>query len=126
MDLKQLVQDLWNDMDNQNWDKLPGYFSETATINWHNTNECFSVHEFVLANSKYPGEWSIKIEKLLRTGDIVISVVRVMSKNANISFHATSFFKFKAGKIEVLDEYWGEDEKPPQWRIEPGVGQPIS
>lgn len=42
-----------------------------------------------------------------------------------MSVHATSFFEFRNGKIKVLDEYWGDDGKVPQWRIEKQIGKPI-
>ena len=116
MDLEQLVRNLWRDMDNKSWSKLPEYFSDTAAINWHNTNECFSVQDFVLVNSKYPGEWRITVKRLHSIGDIVISVAMVAPKNGGKSYHVTSFFEFSAGKIAVLDEYWGEDGNPPLWR----------
>ena len=126
MDYKQSVLNMWNDINNQNWGELSLYFSEAAVINWHNTNECFSVREFVLANSKYPGKWLIEVEKLLETENIVISVVKVILEDSNISFHATSFFQFLDAKITVLDEYWGDDSQPPQWRVDMGIGKSIA
>jgi len=126
MDLKQIVIDFWEDMNNQNWDKLSPYFSETAMINWHNTNESFSVSEFVLVNSHYPGDWLIKVENLVTIDNIVISVIKIQLKDHSISFYATSFFEFKAEKIEVLDEYFGENAQPPQWRIAMQLGASIT
>ncbi len=125
MEPEKLVSDLWGDIDRQNWSNLPYYFSDTATINWHNTNECFSVEEFILANSKYPGDWQITVEKLVGIGNIAISVVKVALKEENSSFHATSFFEFEGEKIMKLDEYWGSDDKPPQWRADMKIGKPI-
>lgn len=121
--MKDIVIKLWNDIDKQNWSALPSYFLETATINWHNTNECFNIDEFVRANSEYPGDWAVKIERLMESDNIVISVVKV--KNGDISFHATSFFAFDSNKVKTLDEYWGDDGKAPQWRIDKRIGRPI-
>lgn len=125
MDLSAMVSSLWGDIHAQNWGNLPSYFTQTATINWHNTNERFSVNEFVLANSRYPGDWQIRIEKLMSANQIVISVVQVLLKESGVSFHATSFFQFENGKIQTLDEYWSEDGPPPQWRTELKIGTPI-
>ncbi len=125
MAIKKIVLDLWGDLNRQNWDNLSSYFSETATINWHDSNERFSVDEFVFANSHYPGNWQINIEKLISIENIVISVVKVSLKESDISFHATSFFEFENDKIKTLDEYWGEDGIPPQWRIDMKIGKPI-
>ena len=124
---KQLVSDFWDSMNSRNWGKLPSYFAQTAVINWHGSNECFSVEEFVLVNSKYPGKWQIELEKLLEAGDTAVSVVRVTLEGGDMVFHATSFFQFLDGKISLLDEYWGEaDGSPPTWRAEMGIGRPIA
>ena len=125
MNLKEHVIALWNDMDKQNWSNIGTYFEDRAVINWNNTNERFTVEEFIRVNAEYPGDWSIEIERLECTGNLVISVVKVQLKSDNISVHATSFFEFNNGKIKVLNEYWGDDGKAPQWRIEKQIGKPI-
>ncbi|WP_415520971.1 hypothetical protein [Clostridium sp.] len=58
--------------------------------------------------------------------NLVISVVKVQLKNKDASFHATSFFEFNNGKIKLLNEYWGDDGKAPQWRIDKQIGEKIS
>ena len=123
---KEKVIGLWNDMDKQNWCSLHTYFEDDAIINWNNTNESFNVEEFVRANSEYPGDWSIKIERLECIENLVVSVVKVQLKNDDLSFHATSFFEFNSNKIKQLNEYWGDDGKAPQWRIDKKIGKPIN
>ncbi|MCL2671639.1 MAG: nuclear transport factor 2 family protein [Clostridiales bacterium] len=125
MNHKQSVSELWNHIDRQNWDALPAYFTDSAVINWHNTNECFSVPEFVLANGAYPGKWRIAVEKLLSFDDTVISVVKATLQEGDVAFHAVSFFQFAGDKITLLDEYWGDDAAPPQWRAEMRIGKSI-
>ena len=49
-------------------------------MNWHCTNEHFTVDEFIQANCEYPGQWDGKIERIENVGDTVITVVRVYSK----------------------------------------------
>ncbi|ABW18689.1 nuclear transport factor 2 family protein [Alkaliphilus oremlandii] len=125
IDYKEQVISLWNDMDHQNWDALYTYFQDDAIINWNNTNESFNVTEFVKANAEYPGDWSIEIERLECIQNLVISVVKVQLKRDAVSVHATSFFEFEDGKIKLLNEYWGDDGEPPQWRIEKQIGRHI-
>jgi len=36
-----------------------------------------------------------------------------------------SFIKLKDDKIISMDEYWGDDGAPPQWRLEKGLGTKI-
>lgn len=110
------VIDLWNDINDQNWNNIHTYFDQEAIINWNNTNEKFNAEEFVTANREYPGDWRIVIERLETINNLVISVVKVEPDSGDLSFHATSFFEFLNGKIKLLNEYWGEDGNPPQWR----------
>ncbi len=126
MKYKEQVIALWNDIDKQNWDNISKYFDDQSIINWNNTNERFTVQEFVRVNSEYPGEWNIKIERLECINNLVISVVKVQLRNEDISFHATSFFEFNNDTIKVLNEYWGDDGKVPQWRIQKQIGKPIT
>lgn len=125
MNYKDRVTALWNDIDKQNWSNIHTYFEDGAIINWNNTNERFTVDEFVRVNAEYPGDWNIKIERLEYLENLVVSVVKVYLKADDISVHATSFFEFNHGKIKVLNEYWGDDGKAPQWRIEKQIGTQI-
>lgn len=126
MNNKEKIIALWNDMDKQNWSNIHTYFEEDAVINWNNTNEMFNVEEFIRVNAEYPGDWNIMIERLEYMGNLVISVVKVELKRDDISVHATSFFEFNNGKIKLLNEYWGDDGKAPQWRIDKKIGKTIT
>ena len=117
------VLQFWSDIHRQSWASLATYFHKDAIINWHNTNEQFTVDEFVRVNAQYPGDWQIETERVVCADDLVISAVRVFS--GSISFHATSFFGFREGRIASLDEYWGNDEKAPAWRDDQHIGRPI-
>lgn len=119
------VRDLWNAVHRQAWEELAGFFLPDAEIYWHNTNERFTVSEFVRANREYPGDWSVTIQRLEATETAVVSVVRVRLSEGGAAFHATSFFQFRDGIISRLDEYWGDDGPPPQWRQEKKLGTPI-
>lgn len=82
MNYKEHVIALWNDMDKQNWNNIHIYFDDGAVINWYNTNERFSVEEFIRVNAEYPGDWNIEIERLECMANLVISVVKVQLKTA--------------------------------------------
>lgn len=126
MDKRQLVREFWREIASQNEAGLRSYFSPDAIINWHNTNEQFSVQEFIIANCEYPGKWHGQVERVeMVSDDLVITVARVWSADDAFSCHAVSFFKFKDSKIVQLDEYWGDDGPIPQWRLEKQIGRPI-
>ena len=122
MEPKNLISGLWNAIDRRRWHEIADYFCSDAAIFWHNTNERFTVPEFVETNSNYPGQWTIQVERLEEMGDLVISVVDVALAEGGQSCHAVSFFELEGGRIRTLHEYWGDNGRPPQWRIDRKIG----
>jgi len=125
MEKKALIAAFWQDVAEQNPAGLRRYFSEDALIRWHNTNEQFNLDEYITANCEYPGTWMGDMERILEVDDTVITVVRVHNPEDSISVHATSFFRFKEDKIAEMDEYWGDDGRVPQWRLDKKIGTKI-
>lgn len=123
--LQEIVQEFFKDVINQDAYRLKSYFAIDACINWHNTNESFNVDEYIIANCEYPGEWCGEIERIEQIETLVISVARVWLQDMSASFHVTSFFEFKNGKIQVLNEYWGDDGLAPHWRQDKKIGRVI-
>ena len=103
---------------------IKGFFQSTAYVNWHCTNECFTVDEFIQANCEYPGKWNGKIEKMLDTAEGSVTVTRVWSEE--FSVRAISFFRWQGEKILRLEEYWSDDGAPPEWRRKMHIGQKIT
>ncbi len=122
---KQIILDFWQDVANQNANNLQNYFLSNATIKWHNTNEQFSVEEYIRANCEYPGDWCGEVERIELVGNLGITATRVWLLDNSASFHATSFFEFVDDKIISLNEYWGDDGVAPKWRLDKGIGKPI-
>ena len=58
-------------------------------------------------------------------GDLVITVVHVYARDSAVSCHVTSFIRVTGGKIAEMDEYWGDDGPPPQWRLDKQIGTAI-
>lgn len=109
----------------QHRERLADYFAPNARVLWHNTNECFTVKEFICANCEYPGCWEGKIEQLLPVQDGWVLAARVWEKGKKLSFHVVSFVKIEGEKIIQIDEYWGDDGLPPQWRMDKKIGTTI-
>jgi hypothetical protein len=106
----------WQAVLTQDPDLMRLYFHKNAYINWHNTNEHFTVDEFIKANCEYPGDWDGEIERLEAIGNLTITVAHVWAKEKEISFHVTSFIQIVDEKILEIDEYWSEDGIAPEWR----------
>lgn len=128
-DLQQkeiFLKNYWKAVLEQDEKTLPDFFKEDALIRWHNTNEEFTVQEFVRANCEYPGEWDGSVQRVECAGNIMITAAHVHTKDGTLSFHVVSFFKMEEGRIAEVDEYWGDDGPAPAWRLDKKIGRKIS
>lgn len=121
MDMKAF----WRAVLAQDEPKIRTYFAPDAYVNWHCTNEHFTVEEFIIANCKYPGEWDGVVERIDTLDGLTVTVTRVYPKDRSRSFHVTSFIRAENDKIVSLDEYWADDGSAPQWRLDKHIGTPI-
>ena len=119
------IKAFWNNVINQNKEKLSTYFNNNALILWPCTNEQFTVEEYIRVNCEYPGSWNGDIERLEKHEDEYIVVGHVYSKDGTISCHVVSFIKTEKGKIAHMVEYWADDEDAPEWRKEMNIGKQI-
>lgn len=92
------------------------FFHRDAYINWHCTNEHFTVDEYITANCEYPGQWDGQVERVEALGQLLVAVTHVYTRDKRLSFHVTSFIRLEDERIATLDEYWAEDTPAPQWR----------
>lgn len=84
------IQQFWSDVLAQRADEIREYFHADAYVNWHCSNEHFTVEEFIRANCEYPGDWDGEVEKIVTTDDMIITATRVYPKDRSASFHVTS------------------------------------
>lgn len=119
-----IVREFWKIFDDARYDDVVELLWPDCRVYWPNTRELFKGREkLVDVNKRYPGRWHIEIMDVIPKDDMVVSVVRVYSKEKKESFYATSFFKFKDGLITEITEYWGEITEPPAWRIAAGLSE---
>lgn len=121
MDIKQF----WKAVLEQDETAIKIFFHDTAYVNWHCTNECFTVDEFIRANCEYPGDWDGDVERVECMDNLIITVTHVFPKDKSASFHVVSFFQIEDNKIMAVDEYWSDDGEAPSWRKEMHIGRPI-
>lgn len=119
------IYEFWNAVLAQNEKEIRKYFQNDACIKWHCTNEQFNLDEFITANCEYPGDWDGVVERVEIQNDLTITVTKVYPKDRSSSFHVTSFIKIKNDKIISMDEYWADDGKAPQWRLDKNIGKAI-
>ncbi len=104
--------------------KLKTYFTKDAKILWHNSNEEFTVDEYIVANCEYPEKWLGTVERIDKLPDQYVAVSLVWTESKNAYFRVVSYFTFNDDKIKSLDEYWGDCSAAPQWRQDLKIGKP--
>lgn len=112
------AESYWEAVLSQDAAGMRALFAPEAEIRWPCTGERFTPEQFAAVNCAYPGVWDCEIERTEESGKLVICAARIRSKEDGSSFHAVSFLRVDGGRIVSLDEYWGEDGAPPQWRRE--------
>ena len=110
----------------QDEETIRRYFHKDAYVNWHCSNERFTVDEYIIANCNYPGDWEGTVERVEMLDDLYITATKVYPKDRSAFFHVVSFIKTENDRIISMDEYWADDGKAPQWRVEMRIGTPIS
>ena len=120
------IRDFWKATLRQDAAAMRRFFAPGARVRWHNTNEAFSAEEFVEVNCEYPGAWDGEVERVERLDGLIVTAVRVFAVDQALSFHVVSFFRVRDGKIVSLDEYWGDDGAPPQWRLDKKIGKNLT
>ena len=67
------VRQFWSAVLAQDEQAIRSYFHEDAYVNWHCTNEHFTVDEFIIANCEYPGDWDGMVERVELLSDLYIT-----------------------------------------------------
>jgi len=107
----------------QNATALREYFTPDAVICWHDSNEQFTVEEYIRANCEYPGNWNGEIQRVEQIEGGIAIVTKIFSDES--SHFATAFAKLSSGKISRLDEYYSDCNEAPKWRKDMKIGKPI-
>lgn len=119
------IRAFWDTILRQDAAAIREFFHPNAWVNWNNTNEHFTLEEFIRANCEYPGQWDGEVEQVITTDTHVVTATHVYNKDGSMSCHVASFIRVVDGKIASMDEYWGDDGPAPQWRQEKHIGSNI-
>lgn len=115
--MKEIVRLFWKCISEAKYDDLFPLFNSDARIYFPNTREEFvNPHLYIEFNKAYPGSWISKIEKLIQQDQLVISTTKITSSDSLQGFYVTSYFEFSNRRIQKIEEYWGENSSPPDWR----------
>jgi hypothetical protein len=110
-EMKEIIINLWNALQNSKWAETEHCFCENAVINWYNGKEGMTVSEYINAHASFTGDWKIEIKRIEEIDNLVVSVAAVELLDTDTHLFVTSFFEFANGKISGLNEYWGNSRK---------------
>jgi len=122
------VHDFFDAVVRQDAEKLRTFFEPDALIFWTNTNEQFTVDEYIRVNCEYPGKWNGHIdewhiiagyEKKMVFEAKVWNDVGAASRTVSI----ISFGDTENELIQQLVECWGDVSEPPEWRQKMNIGK---
>jgi len=125
------IHDFFEAVISQDAEKLRQFFEPDAMIFWANTNEEFTVDEYIRANCEYPGTWHGLMEDV---DEIVpfdpyepkmLYIAKVWDDNGNTSrvVGRIDFGNTENELIQRLIEYWSDIGEPPEWRIKMNIGK---
>ena len=112
-----LVRALWERFEARDFAKAAELLHDDFTCDWPQTRERIRGKDnFIAINENYPGDWHIRIIRVVAKGDQAASEVHVdLGGRVEV---AASFFELKDGKLWRLTEYWPEAYNAPDWRKE--------
>ena len=96
------LHEFWRATLAQDAARMREFFHPDAYVNWHNSNEHFTVEEFIRANCEYPGAWDGAIKRIEQAGDLFITATHVYSRDGALSFHVVSYY----------NKFWLEAQHP--------------
>lgn len=118
MEPSQTVHALWDRIQARDWAAVGELLAEDLVVEWPVSAERIVGREnFVSVNAEYPEGWSIRVLRVVASGDEVVSEVEVPLEMSGLH-RAVSFWTVRDGRITRGREYWSEvgADPSPAWR----------
>ncbi|MBC9005258.1 MULTISPECIES: nuclear transport factor 2 family protein [Micromonospora] len=118
MDSEAVVRALWDRMQARDWTGVGDLLADDVVVEWPVSAERIVGRDhYVKINAEYPEGWSIRVLRVVASGDTVVSEVEVPHEEMGVH-RVASFWTVRDGRIVDGREYWtslGADPSP-QWR----------
>lgn len=109
MQSADVVAELWRRIQARDWDAVGALLAEDFVLEWPNARiRIRGRTNFVGFNRSYPEGWSIEVIRIVGTGSIGVSEVRVPHPTVG-PYYALSFFEIVDGRLARGREYWVEE-----------------
>ncbi|AXO33765.1 nuclear transport factor 2 family protein [Micromonospora chalcea] len=118
MESEAVVRALWDRMQARDWAGVGELLADDVVVEWPASAERIVGREnYVKVNAEYPEGWSIRVLRVVASGETVVSEVEVPHEGMGVH-RVASFWTVRDGRIADGREYWialGQDPSP-QWR----------
>lgn len=114
-DNREVVLALWEAFDRQDFAAAGALLADDFVCEWPQSGELIRGRDnFIAVNTHYPGEWHIRVARVVAGGDEVVTEAEASwgEKRA----WAVSFFRLRGGQITHLREFWPDPYPPQDWR----------
>lgn len=108
------IRALWQAMEARDWAGVEALLAADFRCDWPQSGERFDKAGFLRVNREYPGDWHIRLCRLVDAGPEVVSEIEV-ELDGRLD-RAISFFELQAGQVLRLREFWPEPFEIPHWR----------
>ncbi|MFE7750992.1 nuclear transport factor 2 family protein [Streptomyces sp. NPDC057428] len=116
--LRAAVEAYWATADARDWEAFAATLSADVVYDLPQTRErVLGKERYVRFNQEYPGDWSVRIERIVADGDGRQAAARTRFTVAGEEMPAVHFFSFDAaGRITEVTDFWPEPYEPPAGR----------
>jgi ketosteroid isomerase-like protein len=103
----RLVRSLWESFEARRWDDAAELLTEDFVAEWpHSSERIRGRDNYIDLNRNYPEGWSIRVDRVVDAGDVVVSEITV-TQGEDV-FNAAAVFEVRDGKLARAREYWVE------------------
>jgi ketosteroid isomerase-like protein len=110
---ESIIREFWRLMGTNDFHAVRPLLAEDFALEWPQSRERIrGAERFARVNAEYltTGRWSFRIDRLVASGDTVVTVVAVADEA--VSAVAVSCFTVAGGRIARIVEYWPEPFPP--------------
>ncbi|MDQ1047332.1 nuclear transport factor 2 family protein [Streptomyces sp. V4I2] len=115
-DLRKTVETFWATAEARDWGAFEETLAEDIVYKLPQTRERISGRErFVRFNREYPGDWHLRVERIVAEADQVVTWVHFTVGEEEM--YGIGFFTGdESGRISAFTDFWPEPYEPPAGR----------
>ncbi len=117
-EVRAAVEAYWAAADARDWDAFAATLADDLVYDLPQSRErIFGRERYVRFNREYPGDWRVRIERIVADGEGRQAAARTVVTVGEEEMHAVHFFTFdEDGRIAGVTDFWPEPYEPPAGR----------